>query len=211
MPRSESVPAREPADSPDAAGRPTRRDARRNRERLITAAQEIFREADGPVSLESVARRAGVGIGTLYRHFPTREDLVDAVYAAELADVTADVSALLAQFPPDLALRTWMDRYAMFVATKQGMMDTLRAGFASGRIARPTRERVTKSIATFLAAGSEAGTLRPDVAPEDVTALLLGVFVTITPGDASGQTGRLLDLVVDGLRIPTSAVDRPDH
>jgi AcrR family transcriptional regulator len=101
--RSETPPARVPAGSPDPAGQPVRRDARRNREKLIAAAQAAFAAAEGPVSLEAIARQAGVGIGTLYRHFPTREDLVDAVYATELDAVTASVPALLDQHPADVA------------------------------------------------------------------------------------------------------------
>ncbi|MGO4427362.1 TetR/AcrR family transcriptional regulator, partial [Streptomyces sp. MCAF7] len=186
MSRSETPPARVPANGPDTAGQPVRRDARRNREKLIATAQAAFAAADGPVALESIAREAGVGIGTLYRHFPTRESLVDAVYAAELDDVTASVPTLLSQFPADVALRAWMGRYATFVATKRGMMDTLRVGFASGRIAPPSRERVTATIATILAQGAAAGSLRTDVDPEDVTAMLVGVFVTISAGDVQG-------------------------
>jgi AcrR family transcriptional regulator len=179
---------------------PGRADARRNREKLLAAARSVFAAADDAVALEVVAREAGVGIGTLYRHFPTREALVEAVYATELDKVATSAPALLAEFPPEIALRAWMDRYADFIATKRGMVDTLRAGWASGSIATPrTRERLTAAIATILAEGVRTGTLRAEVAPEDVTAMLLGVFLS-TAGGASGQTGRLLDLVVDALR-----------
>jgi len=185
---------------PPASPPPVRRDARRNRDRLIATAQAAFAAADGPVALETIARQAGVGIGTLYRHFPTREDLVDAVYAAELDDVAASVPALLDRHPADVALRAWMGRYADFVATKRGMMETLRAGFTSGRIAPPSRERVTAAVATILARGATAGVLRADVDPADVTALLIGVFFAIIDGAPREQTDRLLDLLVDALR-----------
>ncbi|MDP4510721.1 TetR/AcrR family transcriptional regulator [Nonomuraea turcica] len=205
MSRSETPPARVPAGSPDPVGQPVRRDARRNREKLIAAAQAAFAAADGPVVLEAIARRAGVGIGTLYRHFPTRESLVEAVYAGELDDVTASVPTLLEQHPADVALRAWMGRYATFVATKRGMMDTLRAAFASGRIAAPSRERVTSTIATILEHGVAAGTLRADVDPDDVTTMLIGVFLAITAGAPQEQTDRLLDLLIDAVRPRTSA------
>jgi AcrR family transcriptional regulator len=205
---SATPPSRVSAVAPDAAGRPVRRDARRNREKLIATAQAAFAAADGPVALEAIARQAGVGIGTLYRHFPTREDLVDAVYAAELDDVTASVSTLLDQFPADRALRAWMGRYSTFVATKRGMMETLRAGFASGRIAPPSRERVTGTIATILARGAADGTLRADVDPDDVTTMLIGVFLTITAGGPQEQTGRLLDLLLDALRPRTGTPEQ---
>ncbi|GAA5116220.1 TetR/AcrR family transcriptional regulator [Pseudonocardia adelaidensis] len=181
---------------------PVRAHARRNREKLIATARAAFATADGTVSLEGIARQAGVGIGTLYRHFPTREALVEAVYGAELDDVTSSASALLDELPPAVALRAWMDRYAAFVSTKRGMLDTLRAGWASGRIATPTtRERITGAIATILTAGAREGSLRADVPPGDVTAMLVGVLLSAGTDGTSEQTGRLLDLVLDALMV----------
>ncbi|MFF3172600.1 TetR/AcrR family transcriptional regulator [Streptomyces sp. NPDC057900] len=191
--------------------RTPRADAQRNRDKLVRVAGAAFAAADGTVSLEGIARDAGVGIGTLYRHFPTREALVEAVYAAELDDVAASAPALLRELPPDAALRAWIERYAAFIATKRGMADTLRAGWASGRIATPaTRERITAAIATILAAGAEAGAgsdpeagaLRADVEPDDVTVMLLGIFLAGAAAHTSAQTGRLIDLVMDALRPP---------
>jgi AcrR family transcriptional regulator len=168
---------------------------------LLAAARAAFGAADDTVALESIARDAGVGIGTLYRHFPTREDLVEAVYAAELDDVATSAPALLAEFPPDIALRAWMDRYAAFIAAKRGMADTLRAGFASGRMATPrTRERITAAIATIVDAGVRAGSLRADVEAEDVTAMVLGVFLSTAASNTPEQISRLLGLVVDSVR-----------
>ncbi|WIY00667.1 TetR family transcriptional regulator [Amycolatopsis mongoliensis] len=181
--------------------RPVRSDARRNREKLVAVARNAFATADGTVALEAIAREAGVGIGTLYRHFPTREALVEAVYAAELDDVTASAPALLGQLPPEAALRAWMDRYAAFVETKRGMGDVLRASLASGRIATPaTRRRITAAIGTILDAGALAGTLRAGVDPEDVTLLLLGAFLSTSAGQDAERIGRMLDLIVDALR-----------
>jgi AcrR family transcriptional regulator len=116
-------------------------------------ATSAFADADATVPLEDIARAAGVGIGTLYRHFPTREALVEAVYATELDEITRSAAVLLEQLPPDAALRAWMNRYAQFAELKRGLVDTLRAGWASGRLATPTtRERVTGAIATILTA-----------------------------------------------------------
>lgn len=194
-----------PGTGPGKKPRTPRVDALRNRDKLVQVAGAAFAAADGTVPLEGIAREAGVGIGTLYRHFPTREALVEAVYAAELDDVAASAPALLKELPPDAALRAWIERYAAFIATKRGMADTLRAGWASGRIATPaTRERITTAIATILAAGAEAGSLRADVEPEDITVMLLGIFLARTAGHASGQTGRLIDLVMDALRPATA-------
>ncbi|MFJ1646394.1 TetR/AcrR family transcriptional regulator [Streptomyces sp. NPDC088258] len=198
-PTPHGVPAGPAADT----ARPARSDARRNREKLLAAARAAFSTAEGTVVLEAIARDAGVGIGTLYRHFPTREALVEAVYAAELDDLTASAPALLAEFPPEAALRAWMDRYASFVVTKRGMIDTLRAGWASGSMATPTtRERFTAVIATILAEGARAGSLRTDVEPDDVTAMLLGVFLSTAADDTPQRAGRLCDLLVDALRPP---------
>ena len=195
-------PTHGPTD-PVRAERPLRAHALRNRERLLAAARAAFGGAGETVALESIARDAGVGIGTLYRHFPTREVLVEAVYAAELDALASSAPALLDEFPADVALRVWMDGYAQFVATKRGMIDTLRAGWASGRITTPvTRERLTAAIEMIITAGAGAGTLRPEVLPEDVIALLFGVFLSrASAGNGpSDQTGRLLDLIVDALR-----------
>ena len=187
--------------SPEPA-RPVRSDARRNRDKLLAVARAAFATADGTVALEAVAREAGVGIGTLYRHFPTREALVEAVYAAELDDVTDSAPALLDALAPEEALRAWMDRYAAFVATKRGMADILRASVASGRIATPaTRQRITAAIGAILDAGAQAGTLRADAAPEDVTLLLLGTFLSTADERDPERTGRMLDLIVDALRV----------
>ena len=181
--------------------RPLRADARRNRDALVAVARAAFAAAEDPVTLEGIARQAGVGIGTLYRHFPTREALVEAVYAAELDDVTTSAATALDTFPPDVALRTWMKRYAEFTATKRGMIDTLRTGWTSGRITTPsTRERITAAIGAILAAGVRAGSFRADVDADDVTAILLGVFLSTSTNSGAGQTERLLDLVVDALR-----------
>jgi AcrR family transcriptional regulator len=184
-----------------SADRPVRSDARRNREKLVEVARTAFGASDGTVALEAIAREAGVGIGTLYRHFPTREALVEAVYAAELDDVATSAPALLEQLPPELALRAWMDRYAAFFETKRGMGDVFRAGVASGRIATPvTRKRITGAIGTILASGARAGTLRADADPEDVTMLVLGVLLSTASDPEPARIGRLLDLVVDALR-----------
>lgn len=177
---------------------PRRRDAERNRRRLIDAALRTLTDADGPVPLEAVARAAGVGIGTLYRHFPSREALIEAVYRNELAQVCDQAAALLATLPPDRALRAWMARYADFVATKRGMADALREVLVSGAVTRTdTRERLGGAAATLLAAGARAGTLRADVDPEDVVAAMAGVLLTAVD---PAQAGRLLDLVLDALR-----------
>lgn len=174
-----------------------RSDARRNRERLLATAAAAF--AAGPASLEGIARAAGVGIGTLYRHFPTREALVEAVYRAELAEVSAHAAELLADHPPTTALRAWMDRYAEFVAAKKGMAESLRALFeADAAAVTETRESIVAAVTTLLNAGADDGTLRSDVRADDVVASMLGISLASGSRD---QSARMLDLLYDGLTI----------
>ncbi len=183
------------------ADRPLRADAVRNRLKIVEAARVAFTAADDQVPLEDIARDAGVGIATLYRNFPTRESLVEAVYAAELGKVTSSAETLLDRFPPDVALRMWLDGYADFVRTKLGMLETLRASRASGRSTTPgARERVTAEISRILAVGVRDGVFRATVEPEDVTRLLLGVFLSMTKNDTAGQMERLFDLILDVLK-----------
>lgn len=173
-----------------------RSDARRNREKLLEAATAAFSRGR-PVSLESIARDAGVGIGTLYRHFPSREALVEAIYRAELAEVAAAAGRLLERHPPREALRRWMDRYAGFVAAKRGMAESLHAIFDSGAMQpSQTRDSIVGAVDLLLRAGVDDGSLRPGVQADDVVSSLIGIFL------ASGspeQTGRMLDLLVAGV------------
>jgi AcrR family transcriptional regulator len=175
-----------------------RADARRNRERLLEAAAAAFGAADGEsASLESIARAAGVGIGTLYRHFPSREALVEAVYCAELAEVAEAAARLLTRHPGKVALRRWMDRYASFVAAKRGMAQSLQALFLAGAVhPNETRASITGAVESLLKAGADDGSLRSDVRADDVVSGLIGIFVASGSPD---QTSRLLDLLVAGV------------
>ena len=178
-----------------------RADAQRNRQRLIEVAGRAFTTGDGKVSLEAVAKEAGVGIGTLYRHFPTREALVEAVYLAERRRLCEAADALLAERPPEQALRTWMDRFADYIATKREMADALRALIADGTVTRSqAREELSVAVRRMLEAGAAAGTIRADVTAEDVVVGLVGIFSVCTLPDQREQAGRLLDLLMDGLR-----------
>ena len=178
--------------------RPLRADARRNRDRLLEVAIRAFSQ-DGPdVPLDAIAREAGVGIGTLYRHFPTREALVEAAYRTELDRLCDAAPVLLAELPPEQALRVWMDRFVDYMTTKRGMADALKALIASG--GNPyahSRDRMLAAVESLLGAGIAAGTVRPDVAAADVLAGLSGV--TLAAGGRD-QAGRLLDLLADALR-----------
>jgi AcrR family transcriptional regulator len=183
-----------------------RADAQRNRERLLDAAVRAFSHDGADATLDAIAKDAGVGIGTLYRHFPTREALIEAAYRNELARLCDSVDELLAAQPPDEALRAWMDRFVDYMATKRGMSDALRVVIASGvNPYAQSRDLLTAAITALLAAGAAAGTLRSDTQPGDVLVGLGGVAMAASERD---EAGRLLDLLVDGLRY--RAGPRPD-
>jgi AcrR family transcriptional regulator len=185
---------------PPTGERTLRADAQRNRDRLLEVAARAFAAGDDP-TLEGVAREAGVGIGTLYRHFPTREALVEAAYRNELARLCDAAAEFLATSAPDQALRLWMDRFVDYMTTKRGMKDALRAVVASG--GNPfahSRDRMVEALGLLLRAGAEAGTLRADAEATDVLAGLSGVSLAAGEPAQRAQAGRLLDLLVDGLR-----------
>jgi AcrR family transcriptional regulator len=169
-----------------------RADARRNRERLLEVATAAFAAADGrAVSLDSIARDAGVGIGTLYRHFPSREALVEAIYRTELAEVAAAAEKLLKRHEPQTALRRWMDRYASFVAAKRGMAESLHAMFDSGALApSQTRDSIVGAVDLLLRA------MGSDAQADDVVSSLIGIFLASGSPD---QTARMLDLLAAGI------------
>jgi AcrR family transcriptional regulator len=181
--------------------RPLRADAQRNRQQLLAVAVTAFSQPGAEVTLESIAKAAGVGIGTLYRHFPSREALVDAAYRSELARLCESVPGLLAAMPPDIAMRTWMDRFVDYMTTKRGMAEALRAVIASGgNPFAESRGRLLGAIATLLTAGAQAGLVRSDLNPDDVLVGVSGVSVLAAEPAQRAQAGRLLDLIMDGLR-----------
>jgi AcrR family transcriptional regulator len=165
---------------------------------VLEAAKAVFSAGGSDASLETVAKRAGVGIGTLYRHFPTREALVDAAYQNELGRLCDAAAVLLTSMAPDEALRAWMDRFVEYMTTKRGMGEALRALIAAGGdpFAR-SWERMLAATGLLLRAAGDAGTVRTDVDPDDVLRAVGAVsLATIDPA----QAGRLLDLIMDGLR-----------
>jgi AcrR family transcriptional regulator len=189
----------------DADGRAPRADAARNRDIVLAAATRAFASAEDEPSMRAIARAAGVGIATLYRHFPTRESLVDAVYQDQLTRLTLGATELLKQLPPAEAMRRWMDLFGDWLATKHGMVGTLVAMIESGEIA-DARTELLDAITTILDAGAAAGDLRADVSAEDIAASLLGIFGVAGKPEQRAQASRLLNLLMDGLRPqPTGA------
>lgn len=176
-----------------------RADATRNRNQLLEVATRLLVSADTEPSMRAIAREAGVGIATLYRHFPTRESLVDAVYRDQVARLTHGARELLAQCPPAAALRRWMELFGDWIATKSGMLDTLLAMIESGKIAHAqTQTELLAAIDEILNAGRVTGELRADVTAEDIAASLIGIFTVAHPHDT--RASRLLNILMNGLR-----------
>ncbi|MFK0171611.1 TetR/AcrR family transcriptional regulator [Streptomyces sp. NPDC090306] len=191
--------------SPAPETRAPRADAARNRDQLLAVATRVFASAGTEPSMRAIAREAGVGIATLYRHFPTRESLVDAVYRDQVVRLTTGARELLGRTTPAAAMRRWMDLFGDWIATKNGMLDTLLAMIETGEIAHAqTRTELLTAITTILDAGRETEDLRSDVAAEDIAASLIGIFTVAPRPEREAQAGRLLDLLMDGLR-PTPA------
>jgi AcrR family transcriptional regulator len=175
-----------------------RADARLNRERILSVAYQAF-AADPDVSLNTIGKLAGVGAGTLYRHFPTREDLILAVYRQELQSVVDSVHDLVAQYSPLEALRVWLLRLADFARVKHGLGEALQT--AAGRdVDDESHTPVTEAVAVLLEACEKVGDVRPGLEAGDVL-LLMGFLWSRAAGDADEQQARrVLDLAISGLR-----------
>ncbi|MFP3463936.1 TetR/AcrR family transcriptional regulator [Leifsonia sp. SIMBA_070] len=192
--------------------RPTRADAARNREQLLAVATRVLATEGAETSMRAISREAGVGIATLYRHFPTRESLVEAVYSDQVERLTTGARALLAQNPPAEALRQWMDLYGGWIATKSGMLDTLLAMVESGDLAHAkTRDEILAAISTILDSGAAENALRSDVTALDVSASLIGIFTVTRQAGGAVRTDRLLDILLDGLRPQRHPRKDADH
>lgn len=176
---------------------PLRADARRNYDRLIAAARSAFAERGSDASLEDIARRAEVGIGTLYRHFPTRLDLVEGVYREDV-----DALAVLAQdhqADPWSGLTAWFERFVQYAVTKRALFTELSEALGKdAAVLSYCRDTLRDSAADVLRRAQSAGVVRPDVEPADVLRLI-GGFV-MGPQQDRAQAERLLTLVLDALR-----------
>jgi len=194
--------------SAEAVRRP-RADAVRNRERVLAAAKAVFSAGGPDASLEAVARRAGVGIGTLYRHFPTREALFEAVYRREVEQLGELAEQLKSEASPVAALRRWLRSNVEFVATKKGMVAALSLAVhgSSSELYAYTFDRLTKAVGALLDRAVVAGEIRPDISPEDVLRILAGMSYMYDQPGWHKSVLRLVDVFVDGLRVQTN-VDR---
>jgi len=182
--------------------KPTRKDALDNRARILGAAREAF-SASGEVSMTAIAKKAGVGIGTLYRHFPTREALVLELYGHDIQGLIDLAPAMLERYPPLLALRHWFDQVASYARLKYGVAEIIHTATNGGRDDE-YYEPFLAAIATLLEAGSADGTLKPGLDPEDVL-VQLSVLWRIDPTQGgAARAARVLELLIDGLRRRTA-------
>lgn len=177
-----------------AVRRPQRADARRNYDALLAAAREVFSEQGTDASLEEVARRAGVGIGTLYRNFPTRQDLFESVYVGEVEELCSAAQALADRDPWE-AVVAWVQRFVGYVATKKAMLEALSH---SSPVFRACRAEIDVVGEPLLKRAQAAGVVRADLTFDDFVRLLSGITSGTFADDA--QRDRVLAIALDGIR-----------
>src|ERR1700735_2400976 len=184
------------------ADRKPRIDAVRNRERVLEAAKAVFSAGGADASLEAVAKRAGVGIGTLYRHFPTREALFEAVYRHEVDQLSDLAERLSDEAAPVEALRRWLHANVRLIATKKGMVAALAlAAHRPSELHAYSSDRLTKAVVSLLDHAAKAGEIRTDITPEDLLRALVGMCYNVYDTPNWRRTAlRLAEIFVDGLR-----------
>ena len=189
-------------DTPTHLQPPKRADARRNYEKLLEAARGAFAESGSDASLEAIARRAHVGIGTLYRHFPTRQALLEAVYVDEVEALSRSASEL-ADLPPWDALAAWLRRYVSYAATKHALAQELAASVdAETTVFQMCKGAIFAAGEPLLQRAQEAGVVRRDTNFMDVARMVFGIAAI--PAADPEQIERILDVALDGLRYQQS-------
>ncbi len=181
--------------------RPMRADARRNFDRLVAAARDVFAESGADASIESIARHAGVGIGTLYRHFPTRIDLVEAVYRTDVDELVERAEQLVKEPDPWVAVVGWLQAFVRYAQTKRRLLSELHEAFEKNpHLKSVSRERIEGALRTVLEPARRAGVVRTDIDESDLMQLLSSMCMSATVTPAQSQ--RLLVMIEDGLRPP---------
>ncbi|WP_419995669.1 TetR/AcrR family transcriptional regulator [Streptomyces boninensis] len=175
-----------------------RADAADNRARIIRVAGEVL-GGGGEIRLNAIAKQAGVGQGTLYRHFPTREDLLSEVYRADVEALVAAAPALLAEHDPATALARWFDRLVEYARVKRGVLAAVEAAVWQDLSAHSLGP-MGKALTTLLDAGKAAGVVRPDVDARDIT-LLVGYLTRLEEDEWDARARHVLTIVLDGLRV----------
>ncbi len=203
--RQESTEGATPApeDGTVEGERPMRADARRNRELLVAAAREVFSAQGAGAPMEAIAKQAGVGVGTLYRHFPNRLDLVEAVYESDVQELAANAQRVVAELEPSPAVDAFFDAFMRYAQTKQALLGELQQAFEKNPALRSRcRELIESSFDLVIDRARQAGAVRDDVSGADVMQLVSPICTnTSIPLE---QTGRLVAMILDGLRAGAS-------
>jgi AcrR family transcriptional regulator len=189
---------------PPKASRKPRVDAQRNRERLLVIAKEAFTQSGADVSLDDVAKQAGVGPGTLYRHFPTRDSLLAEVYRAEVEKLANAEREYTATMPPIAALRAWMLLFVDYIATKQLIAPALNSLLSdSSELCRSSGAQIMGAINGLVERAIRSGDVRQDLDPLDLLRALVGVSNVASVPDWPQSAKRLVDILIVGSRPPT--------
>jgi AcrR family transcriptional regulator len=187
-------------NAPDAVRKP-RADARRNRDSLLEAAKAAFAEVGAEASLDEIARRAGVGIGTLYRHFPTRDAVVEAVYRREVQQLADAAPRLVETLPPAEALRAWMRLFIDYIAAKKVIAPALKSSVGGGSaVYADSSVRINEAMALLVERARARGDIRPNADSADLLRALVGFAYVNSAPDWEASARRLIDLLIDGLR-----------
>jgi AcrR family transcriptional regulator len=186
---------------------PLRVDALKNREHILKVAHDAFAE-DGATSLNVIAQRARIGAGTLYRHFPTREDLILAVYKHDVLTLVDDVDKVLARHRPLDAFRVWFQTLADYVRVKHGLGEALHSA-AARKVVNETYAPVTAATGKLLQACAADGSVRPDLDPNDVLLLMGFMWRVGTDAEGRAQAQRVMDLAIEGFRPATRVAEAP--
>lgn len=186
---------------PREVPRKQRADAQRNRERILEAARQAFTRHGAEASLDEIARQAAVGPGTLYRHFPTRDALIEGVYHREIEKLRAAGERFLATRPPLDALRRWMLLFIDYVANKYLIMPALNSVLGgSTRLIEGSRDPIHDIFLRLIGRAMENGDLRSDIDPHDITRVLIGTFYTMAMPGWKASARRIVDLLLEGVR-----------
>ena len=192
---------RRPEAKQATRGHKPRADALRNRDRLLEAAKASFAETGAGVSLDEIARRAGVGIGTLYRHFPTRDAIVEAVYRREVEQLADAADRLTGSLPPSEALHAWMRLFVDYIATKRVIAPALKAMVdGAPELYAASGARITEAMGRMVERARAAGEIRADADPADLLRALAAFTHFSAGADWEASARRLIDIMMDGLR-----------
>jgi AcrR family transcriptional regulator len=202
---AEAVALDGPEMERDGAGRPMRADARRNYERIVDAARRVFLVAGGGASMEAVAKEAGVGVGTLYRHFPRRIDLVEAVYRNDVDELVLTAEKACTNLGPWEAVVAFLEAFVRYAQGKRTFLNELREAFEKNpELKSHSRDRIDEAMELIASRARREGAIRADVDGRDVMQLVGPMCVNATLSEE--QSARLLAVILDGLRQPTWAI-----